>query len=73
MIDWIGGGYPVVAEIIPGPGQYRTRAGELVVVESRRGRWADGRYSDGTRESWHRSGRIFPNLASSNDIVAVDA
>jgi hypothetical protein len=63
-------GYPIVESIIEAPGQYRTRAGECVEVETLRGRWAYGAYPDGTRESWHRSGRILPSRVTGNDIVS---
>lgn len=58
--------------IIAGPGKYLTRCGDLVVVESF-GRVANfscvGSYPDGVKESWHRSGRLFANVISDNDIV----
>lgn len=61
--------------IVERPGEYLTRAGDLVRVTAVVGRgvftaWVRGEYEDGTREAWRTSGRIFENVESSNDIVA---
>lgn len=60
--------------IITEPGKYITRSGEVVEVleisTSRRSMYsAHGVYSDGVREAWHKSGRIFPTIDTVNDIV----
>lgn len=59
--------------VITEPGQYRTRCGEVVtvsVVSKKHLFTCHGEYSCGTKESWHHSGRIFPKLDTTNDIVA---
>ena len=56
--------------IITEPGQYVTRSGEVVVIEDGSDfHWKRGRYPNGVRESWHRSGRIFSGQETPNDIV----
>lgn len=58
--------------LITGPGQYVTRCGEIVTVESVDRAYAfgrDGTYPGGPLESWHRTGRLFFGCESSNDIV----
>lgn len=59
-------------KIITEPGKYLTRCGDLVVVNTI-GHVAKfscaGSYSNGVKESWHRSGRLFANVISDNDIV----
>ncbi|MGV2169680.1 hypothetical protein ACQZ40_25265 [Agrobacterium sp. 16-172Ci] len=59
--------------IITEPGQYRTRAGEVVTVK-RASKLNDfgcrGHYQNGVPEFWHRSGRIFVNALSDHDIVS---
>lgn len=58
--------------IVTEPGRYRTRSGELVQVETASPRHdfgCIGRYPNGTRERWHKSGRIFAGCLSANDIV----
>jgi len=62
--------------VITEPGQYLTRSGERVTVEStsqkhdfgNRGYYgsADNRIA----ESWHRSGRVSASRESNNDIVS---
>jgi hypothetical protein len=60
-------------DVITGPGQYVTRCGDIVTINSAGGRAARfdcfGAYSDGTRESWHRGGRIMASCQTANDIV----
>lgn len=58
--------------IITEPGQYRTRAGEVVTVKTvskRNDYGCRGHYRNGLLEFWHRSGRIFANVLSDHDIV----
>jgi hypothetical protein len=59
--------------VIKAAGQYLTRSGETVTIETVSNRHdfgCKGRYSDGTSEGWHRSGRLFKGFTSANDIVA---
>jgi len=58
----------VLPTIITGPGEYRTRCGETVTIDTV-GRFATGRYSDGVPETWDVSGRLLPFNESKNDIV----
>lgn len=61
--------------VITGAGRYRTRCGEVVVVNDApagiRHHAFDcfGRYATGEREQWHRSGRLYASRECSNDIV----
>jgi hypothetical protein len=65
--------------IIDTPGTYRTRGGETVTidsVETRYGRPTNtfnckGKYSCGTVEGWHHTGRlgVYQSSTSKNDIV----
>lgn len=58
--------------IITEPGQYRTRGGEIVTVQGvskQHDFGCTGHYAHGTRERWHKSGRIFAVAESQNDIV----
>ena len=58
--------------IITGPGQYITRGGETITIDSMldcRFYGAVGRYSCGTNEKWGISGRIFAGMTSNNDVV----
>ena len=66
---------PLVSKpiIVTGPGQYKTRAGEIVTVNvaSRKNDMGcRGLYPNGIADGWHRSGRIFANIETENDIVA---
>lgn len=58
--------------IITESGKYLTRCGDLVVVNTI-GHVAKfscaGSYPDGVKELWHRSGRLYANIKSVNDIV----
>ena len=58
--------------VIDGPGRYVTRGGEIVTIETVGRNHAFncyGAYANGVRDSWHRSGRLFASITSSNDIV----
>lgn len=60
---------PVVVAV---PGAYLTRGNEVVTVvvaSARNDFGCRGTYSNGVREGWHRSGRIFAGQESANDIV----
>lgn len=61
----------LLGEIIDGPGQYRTRCGEIVTItgKSSRHRHWDGRYSCFVPEDWHESGRRWTHAECDNDIV----
>lgn len=59
--------------VIDAPGKYRTRAGEIVTIDSTgfQGRYnSSGRYASGQFDRWHRSGRLFRSMLSGNDIIA---
>lgn len=59
-------------DIITAPGEYVTRSGETVTVTdaSRRHDFrCIGTYSNGIREGWHKSGRLYFGIESKNDIV----
>lgn len=59
--------------IITAPGKYLTRSGAVVTVESASQKHdfrCVGTYPCGTREGWHKSGRIFAGCLTVNDIVA---
>jgi len=62
--------------IIDGPGKYRTRCGETVVITHiQQGGGCDrcGFYDTGEetpiRDRWHKSGRVYPSTDSNNDIL----
>ena len=58
--------------IIVKPGEYKTRSGEIVVISKVTESFylqCYGYYKNGVAESWHKSGRIFANVISENDIV----
>lgn len=58
--------------IVHAPGQYITRQGEIVsvlVVSTAHNFGCRGHYPDGTREGWHKSGRLYHSIESQNDIV----
>ena len=61
--------------VITEPGAYITRIGERVTVvcaTQRNSFDCNGFYgadSEAISESWHRSGRLYSNVESSNDIV----
>jgi hypothetical protein len=62
----------ILPTIIHGPGKYRTRGGEVVEVEavSRRPDFrCSGRYANGTREGWNKSGRLYAGVQCRNDII----
>lgn len=61
--------------IIDREGQYKTRCGELVNifrVSNKNDFGCSGKYLVGNivYDSWHRSGRIFAQMESGNDIVS---
>lgn len=62
----------LLADVITTPGKYITRAGELVEVTEASTRHdfnCTGTYSNGIREGWHKSGRLYFGQQSPNDIV----
>lgn len=68
---WFGGlvNEPV---IIDEPGNYTTRSGEVVTitaVSTRHDFACTGTYQNGTKEGWHKSGHLYVNQGSQNDIV----
>ena len=59
---------------ITGLGKYLTREGELIVIDAVSDLncskfTCHGTYPDGCPDTWHRSGRLFANKKSMNDIV----
>lgn len=60
--------------IIIEPGEYRTRADDVVTIHTTSNRHdfgCHGHYgADGVIDGWHRSGRLFAGMESGNDIVA---
>ncbi|MBW4656636.1 MAG: hypothetical protein KME20_26870 [Kaiparowitsia implicata GSE-PSE-MK54-09C] len=62
--------------IVTGPGNYVTRAGEIVTIETST-RWRDfacrGTYPNGVADGWHRSGRLYAGIECANDIVGHEA
>lgn len=58
--------------LISAPGLYVTRDGKVVsvsAVSDRHDFGCVGTYNNGTRESWHRSGRILATSETANDII----
>lgn len=59
--------------IVDMPGEYLTRAGERVVIETvttKLAGFCSGHYSDsGITEQWHKTGRILATSETPNDIV----
>jgi len=58
--------------VVTSPGQYITRCGETVTVEtvSRRPNFGcRGQYTNGVREGWHHTGRLYFGMLSANDII----
>ena len=71
--------YPLIfpPTVITEPGQYKTRCGEIVTVESTSAKHNDfeNRGFYGTKEAridegWHRTGRINASRETANDIVS---
>lgn len=59
--------------IITEPGKYLTRRDEEVTiskVSTRHDYGCTGKYSCGTLDDWHKSGRLFTGTESINDIVS---
>ncbi len=66
--------WPLVCRpiVITAAGDYLTRGGEVVSIQSLSSNndfGCIGTYSTKQRERWHRSGRIFANVETPNDIV----
>jgi len=64
---------PLLPVIVDEPGNYMTRAGEVVHIYQT-GKSATyalnfGNYPNGVDESWHQSGRIFCGRECNNDII----
>lgn len=58
--------------LITTPGDYRTRSGELVSIETvseRHDFRCTGRYVSGPVDCWHKSGRLLATSETANDIV----
>ena len=57
--------------IITAVGEYVTRNGEIVTVESidNHSFSCSGRYSNDIDESWDKTGRLYPTTLSDNDII----
>lgn len=58
--------------VILEPGRYVTRCGEVVTVEqaSTQHKFACvGTYGNGVRERWHKTGRLYFDFESPNDIL----
>lgn len=60
--------------IIDGVGNYKTRCGETVAItmytyKPQHDFDCHGKYANGIRESWHRSGRLYADIECDNDIV----
>lgn len=54
-------------------GQYKTRCGEIVqitTVTSKHNFGCIGTYANGIVDGWHRSGRLYVNIESDNDIIS---
>jgi hypothetical protein len=59
-------------DVITQPGQYFTRAGEVVTVRrvsAKHDFGCRGIYSTGQADGWHKSGRLYFGILSDNDIV----
>lgn len=59
-------------DVIDNPGKYVTRCGEVVevdVVSKKHDFKCRGKYSCGTAEGWHKSGRLYFGQECDNDIV----
>ena len=72
--DWnfVKGEWLALPLIVLEPGQYRTRAGQIVTINtvSDRPFGCKGNYPNGIVERWHPTGRIFTSdLKTTNDIM----
>jgi len=59
-------------DVITQPGNYVTRRGEIVTItaaSTKHDHGCIGTYPEGTREHWHKSGRIYFGIQCENDIV----
>ena len=64
--------FVLLPTVITKTGKYQTRNGETVLIRSvsdRHNHSCIGTYSNGVEDGWHKSGRIYYSLESSNDIV----
>lgn len=62
--------------VVSEPGTYRTRGGDLVTitaVSTRHNFGCFGTYSNGVRDGWHRSGRLYATSECQNDIVGKES
>lgn len=58
--------------IIDTPGEYLTRGGETVIIDTvsaRHDLGCKGTYADGVTDGWHKSGRLYADSECINDIV----
>lgn len=63
----------VLPVVVDAPGEYLTRGGERVrvtEVSTKPAFACRGEYPNGTRDAWHRSGRLYFGTLSLNDLVA---
>lgn len=70
-IQWFASLVPLPT-VITEPGQYVTRANEVVTVSTvstKHDFGCHGHYSQGISEHWHKSGRILFGMETCNDIV----
>jgi hypothetical protein len=66
----------ILPDLITEPGDYLTRAGDIVTIAavSRRHDYGcAGQYVTGVPDRWHKSGRLYAHTVSQNDIVAAVA
>lgn len=66
--------FATLPTVITGPGNYRTRSGEVVIITRlrqarRHGFNCIGRYPSGVIDAWPKTGRLYFNITSDNDIV----
>ena len=62
----------LLATVIDSAGQYRTRSGDVVTINSFTARHSfgcGGSYASGIAERWHKSGRILASRETVNDII----
>lgn len=59
--------------VIDSPGDYVTRCGELVLIDlvsTKHNFGCVGIYASGQTDRWHKSGRLYFDVLSDNDIVS---
>lgn len=64
--------FVVLPIVVTQPGQYVTRCGEVVFIDTatlKHNFGCRGSYSTGQTEGWHRSGRLYFGQKCQNDIV----